>query len=269
MGMAEADWQAWRETALLCADAAAAVTRRWFRADPPVSFKDASSPIVTLADQESEAAMRAVIQARHPTHGIHGEEGGEDAGAPGAPVWVLDPIDGTIAFTCGKAQFCTLIGVTVGGVSVVGVIDQPIQGERWVGDPTGTTLNGARVSVCARELSSGRLASTAPEAFGISGVPRGFVQLARAMHVTTWGGDAYNYALLSSGFLDLVVESGLAWHDWAALVPVVRGAGGVITDWRGDALRPGYAQVVAAASPALHAAALERLAGDAWPGQGD
>lgn len=253
---------AWIETAHACADAARAVTRRWFRASPPIEYKDAVSPIVTVADQAAEAAMRAVIRARHPDHGIHGEEEADVVGASGAPVWVLDPIDGTIAFASGKPLFTTLIALTVDGVSQVGLIDQSIVGERWVGARgRGTELNGAPVSPSRQQdLSRCRLSCTSP---GIFTPPQlaAFSRLSSRVHVTSWGGDAYSYALLATGTVDLVIEAGLSWYDWAALVPVIEAAGGVITDWSGAPLRPGGADVVAAANPSLHAEALALLQG--------
>lgn len=253
---------AWIETAHACADAAREVTRRWFRASPPTSHKAASSPIVTLADEASEAAMRAVIRARHPSHGIHGEEGADVAAAPGAPVWVLDPIDGTIAFAIGKPLFTTLIAVTVDGVSQLGLIDQSISGERWLGvTGRGATLNGAALCTSGETvLSRCRLSSTSPGIF-TPGQRAAFDRLASRVHVTSWGGDAYSYALLATGTVELVVECGLSWYDWAALVPVIEEAGGVITDWSGAPLRRGSVSVLAAANPALHAEALAILQG--------
>ncbi|MFT4976201.1 MAG: inositol-phosphate phosphatase/L-galactose 1-phosphate phosphatase/histidinol-phosphatase [Myxococcota bacterium] len=250
----------WIETAHAAADAARAVTRRWYRASPPTEHKAAASPIVTLADQASEAAMRAIIRARHPDHSIHGEEASDFIGAPDAPTWVLDPIDGTIAFASGKPLFTTLIGLSIDGQSVLGLIDQSITDERWLGLPgTHTTLNTAPVTPSTETiLSRCRLAATAPDMFSPA-QQQAFSRLSSAVHVTTWGGDAYNYALLATGTIELVVEAGLSWYDWAAVSAVVRGAGGIITDWSGAPLRPGDADVVAASTPALHAQALSLL----------
>lgn len=252
--------ESWIETAHAAADAARQVTQRWYRSSPPTEHKDASSPIVTLADQDAEIAIRAVIRARHPEHGIHGEEGEDIAGAPGAPVWVIDPIDGTIAFASGKPLFTTLISVTQAGKSILGLIDQPIIGERWLGmSGRPSTLNGSPVHARGPvPLERSRLATSSPSYFGADHATA-FQRLSDRVHVTSWGGDAYNYGLLATGTLDLVVESGLAWYDWAALVPVVLGSGGVITDWSGAPLRAGPSDVVAASSPALHAAALSIL----------
>ena len=252
--------ESWIETAHAAADAAREVTRRWYRGSPPTEHKAASSPIVTLADQESESAIRAVIASRHPEHGIHGEEGEDIEGAPGAPVWVIDPIDGTIAFATGKPLFTTLVSVTCSGESVLGLIDQSITGERWLGGRgIPSTLNGVRVhSSAPTSLSRCRLGTTSPSYFSPSQLSS-FMRLSSSVHVTSWGGDAYNYALLATGTIDLVVEAGLSWHDWAALVPIVAGSGGVITDWSGGPLRPGQASIVAASSPSVHAAALSVL----------
>ena len=145
---------------------------------------------------------------------------------------------------------------------MLGVIDQLILGDRWVGQPgAATTLAGAVTPARAPvPVAEARLASTTPGFF--DGRPGLRERLTRAVHVVSWGGDAYNYGGLASGWVDAVVEAGLAVHDYAALVPVVEGAGGVITDWRGAPLRPadGPRDVLAAGDPALHAALLALLA---------
>ncbi|MEL6343715.1 MAG: inositol monophosphatase family protein [Myxococcota bacterium] len=252
----------WRSIALAAADAAAAVTRRWFRSLAAVEHKpEASSPIVTIADRQAEQAMRAILSDRLPDHGIFGEEEGA-TNADARYTWVLDPIDGTIAFASGKPLYTTLIALCEDQRPVLSVIDQPILGERWVGSGGETTLNGSPTVIRpVARLSEARLGSTTPGPLMTAGVWEAFSRVQSAVHVTTWGGDAYNYALLSSGHLHLVVENELEWYDWAALVPVVEGAGGIITDWSGAPLgeTAGRSQVLAAASPALHAAALACL----------
>ncbi|MBV9841817.1 MAG: histidinol phosphate phosphatase [Sphingomonadaceae bacterium] len=217
------------------ADAAGAAIRPHFRSGFAVEQKGDRSP-VTVADRAAEAAMRAILAARVPTDGIIGEEYGRER-EEAARLWVLDPIDGTRSFVAGRAIFGALIALIEDGVPVLGVIDQPIAGERWlgaVGRPT--TLNGApvRCRPCAA-LGDAHLATTGPSYFGAEGWAA-YGRASAAARDLLWGGDCYNYALLASGHLDLVIEEGLKLYDFAALVPVVEGAGGRMVDWRGAPL---------------------------------
>lgn len=228
------------------ADAAGAAIRPFFRARFRQEAKDDSSP-VTEADRAAEAAIRALIEQHRPNDGIIGEEYGIDR--PDAErVWVLDPIDGTRSFIGGRPIFGTLIALMVAGRPVLGVIDQPIAGERWIGAAGSPTLfNGqpARSRVCP-ELSHALFATTAPWFCS------GFEALRNATGDTLLGGDCYNYALLASGHADLVVEEGLKLYDWAALLPVVEGAGGRMSDWEGHALHKGSdGRVIAVGDPHL------------------
>ena len=243
------------------ADAAGAAIRPWFRRPFLVETKEDFSP-VTIADREAEAAIRALLARHRPADGVIGEEYGEDR-PDAARVWVLDPIDGTRAFVAGRPLFGTLVALLEDGVPVLGVIDQCIAGDRWVGG-TGhpTTLNGrpAHVRACAA-LSGAHLATTSPWLFA-GGDSARFEAVRLAARDTLLGGDCHNYGLLAAGHLDLVVESGLKIYDWAALVPVVTGAGGVMTDWDGAPLRRGSdGRVVAAGDMRTAAAARGILAG--------
>jgi len=241
------------------ADAAADAIRPYFRARYETDFKSDDSP-VTQADRAAEAAMRALLEKERPSDGIIGEEYGatrEEA----ERVWVLDPIDGTRSFIAGRPIFGTLIGLTQAGWPVLGIIDQPITRERWAG-LTGreTTLNGASVHTRrCRALSEAIVASTGPQYFpGCTG--EHFSALARGCRDTVWGGDCYNYALLASGHVDLVIEAGLKLHDLAALVPVVEGAGGRMCDWNGDPLtHDSDGNVIALGDPARLDDVLEAL----------
>ncbi len=243
------------------ADASGAVIRRYFRTPVAVDDKADESP-VTIADREAEAAIRAIVAVERPDHGIIGEEHGSDR--PDAEwVWVIDPIDGTKSFITGRPIFGTIIALLHGGVPVLGVIDQPIVGDRWVGAAGhGTTFNGAaaRVRACP-SLGAAILGTTSPDAFAGDDFAA-FRRVAGGVKIPIYGGDCYSYGLVAAGHLDLVVESGLKLYDWAGLVPVVVGAGGVMTDWSGRPLALGSdGRVVAAGDPACHAAALARLAG--------
>ncbi|KYF71001.1 histidinol-phosphatase [Sorangium cellulosum] len=241
------------------ADASGAVIRRYFRKGIEADDKEDASP-VTVADREAEVAMRELLAARAPGHGIVGEElGRENEGAE--LVWVLDPIDGTKAFITGKPLFGTLIALLHRGRPVLGVIDQPVLGERWLGVLGRETLwNGApaRVRACAG-LSDVRLSTTGPQYFSPAAA-RAFGAVAARAKLVSYGGDCYQYGLVASGCVDVVVEHGLKLHDFAALVPVITGAGGLMTDWEGRPLDAASAgDVVAAGDPRAHAEVLAAL----------
>ncbi|HEX7967716.1 MAG TPA: histidinol-phosphatase [Stellaceae bacterium] len=244
------------------ADAAGAVIRGYFRQKIAVDDKSDLTP-VTIADREAEAAMRGIIAERFPEHGIIGEEHGR-ARPDADHVWVLDPIDGTKSFISGIPLFGTLIALVHRGRPVLGVIDQPILRERWLGAAgRATTLNGApvRTRPCA-SLGAATLFSTAPEIMFKGADAQGFAQLRGAVKLARNGADCYAYAQLASGFIDLVVEAGLKPYDYCALVPVIEGAGGVITDWQGRALDLGSdGRVIAAGDPTLASLARAKLNG--------
>jgi histidinol phosphatase-like enzyme (inositol monophosphatase family) len=242
------------------ADAAGDAIRPFYRARFTIETKADLSP-VTQADRAAERAIRALLAQHRPDDGVIGEEYGADR--PDAPhVWVIDPIDGTRAFLAGRPLFGTLIALLEENRPVLGVIDQPIARDRWLGaQGRPTTLNEApaRTRACAA-LAQAHLATTGPTYFtGPDGAA--FESLRSQARDTLWGGDCHNYGLLASGHLDLVVEAGLKLHDYAALVPVVEGAGGRMTDWHGrplDASSDG--RVIAAGDPALIDAAIAALA---------
>ena len=247
------------------ADAAGAVIRPYFRHEAGLEMKADNSP-VTRADREAEAAMRRLLDAERSGDGVHGEEYGVKQGVTGRQ-WVLDPIDGTRSFTVGRAIFGTLIALMEDGWPVLGVIDQPVQRERWVGVAgRPTTFNGAPVRTRAcPALDGAALATTSPHLFAQGDVPH-FMALVAAVsgdapgQGPVYGGDCYNYGLLASGHLDLVCESGLKLHDFAALAPVVEGAGGRLCDWNGDPLTASSeGHVLAIGDPARMDDVLEAL----------
>ncbi|MFV0624529.1 histidinol-phosphatase [Sphingomonas sp. ac-8] len=248
------------DLALRLADAAGAAIRPRFRAEYGLETKEDASP-VTLADKEAEAAMRRLLVAERPKDGILGEEEGERPGTSGRQ-WVLDPIDGTRAFIAGRPIFGTLIALVEDGWPVLGIIDQPILRERWlgvVGRPT--TLNGQEVRTRrCRDLADALLATTSPALFTDDQL-HAFEHVDAAVRSTVLGGDCYNYACLASGHLDVVIEAELKLHDFAALVPVVEGAGGRMCDWAGDPLHAGsIGEVIAAGDPARIDDLLDALA---------
>ncbi|MBI4968135.1 MAG: histidinol-phosphatase [Rhodospirillales bacterium] len=253
--------EGWMALAQRLADAAGTVIRRYFRQPIAVDDKADQSP-VTIADREAEQAMRELIVQAYPDHGIFGEEHGVTQGRSGL-VWVLDPIDGTRAFITGKPSFGTLIGLWEGERPILGIIDQAILNERWLGVAgRPTTLNGkpVRCRPCDA-VSKAALYATAPEMFAGDTAPA-FERLRQAVKLPRFGADCYAYALLASGFVDLVAEASLKPYDYAALVPVIEGAGGVTSDWQGRPLTlKSNGTVLAAGDARAHAQALALLRG--------
>lgn len=250
------------------ADAAGEVIRKYFRKSFEIIDKEDLSP-VTIADRTAEEAMVAIIQENLPSHAIFGEENGWNCKEKTADyVWVLDPIDGTKSFITGKPLFGTLIALLHKGVPIVGIIDQPVLRERWIGVcGRQTTLNGQEVSsrACSK-LSQAYLYTTSPHLFS-GDAESAFVRVRDKVKVPLYGCDCYAYALLASGFVDLVIESGLKPYDFLSLVPVIEGAGGAITDWEGKQLHweassdstPASYNVVAAGDKQLHQQVLNLL----------
>jgi inositol-phosphate phosphatase/L-galactose 1-phosphate phosphatase/histidinol-phosphatase len=253
------------DLALNLADTSGPVILDYFRSDFDVERKADSSP-VTRADREAETVLRQRLAAEVPEHGIFGEEhGGERLDAE--YVWVLDPIDGTRAFINGIPLFGTLIALTRNGAPVLGVIDHPALGERWlgvVGVPTrhwGRGDDGDQVQVRRCEgLNQALLCTTSPEMFSKDQHAR-YRRVKAKVRDTRFGTDCYAYAMVASGQTDLVVEAGMKPYDYLAHAVVVAGAGGTITDWQGEPLTldsPG--SVLAAGDARVHAAALAFLA---------
>jgi histidinol phosphatase-like enzyme (inositol monophosphatase family) len=243
------------------ADAARPIAARYFRTPVAIDDKTDSSP-VTIADREAETAMRDLLQHHVPDHGVFGEEHGA-VRTDAEYVWVLDPIDGTKAFITGLPIFGTLIALLHRGRPVMGIIDQPILKERWLGvEGQRSTFNGTPVSVRACDaLAKAYMYSTAPLMFP-GAYEKPHEALTRQVKLFRWGGDCYAYGLLASGHVDLVVEASLKLYDFAALVAVIKGAGGLITDWRGRELdMQSDGSVLAAGDPAAHRAAMAVLAG--------
>jgi myo-inositol-1(or 4)-monophosphatase len=212
---------------------------------------------VTEIDRAAERALRAAIERTRPDDGIEGEEYGivRDT-APRR--WLLDPVDGTRALICGLPSWTTLVALVEDGEPVAGFIDAPALDELMIGLPGRTTLNGVPVQVSGcTKLDEARLSSTDPYLFA-GEEAEAFDRVRLAVRLTRFGYDALAYARLAAGHLDLVVESGLKRHDWAALVPVVRGAGGVVGDWSGGTDFDGGA-IVAASSQELFDAAVGLL----------
>ena len=243
------------------ADAAGAAIRPYFRQPLAVDDKPDLSP-VTAADRAAELAMRELIEAGFPEHGIIGEEFGR-VREVAEFVWVLDPIDGTKSFISGVPLFGTLIALTRAGRPILGIIDQPISRERWVGAAgRATTLNGRaiRCRECTA-LATATLFATTPDMFGGPDAAA-FARVSAAVKLTRFGADCYAYGLLAAGFVDLVLEASLKPYDFCAMIPIVEGAGGIATDWRGAGLGlASEGRVLVAGDRRVYQAALALLDG--------
>ena len=239
--------------------------RPFFRTALGVENKSRSGGFdpVTAADRAAEAAMRALIKQTFPEHGILGEE--FDAERPDAEyVWVLDPIDGTKSFICGMPAWGTLIALMRRGEPIYGMMHQPFTREHFIGDGSAASYRGPagdralRTRACA-ELKEAVLLTTSPllmrkpdrQCFG---------RVERTVRLSRYGGDCYAYCMLAAGQVDLVIETELKPHDVLPLIPIIEGAGGVITSWEND--RPhGGGRIIAAGDRRLHAQAMELLKG--------
>jgi histidinol phosphatase-like enzyme (inositol monophosphatase family) len=246
-------------TALRLVDVATPIAKKYFRQPIPIDDKADDSP-VTIADREIEHAMRTVLREACPNDAIVGEEfPHENLGA--SRTWVLDPIDGTRSFITGKPCFGTLIALLQDGIPVLGIIAQPITGEIWLGaQGQPSTLNEQNIATRrGRSLPEAYMYTTGPEIFTDGAETDAFARLSQQVKYTRYGGDCYAYGLLAGGYIDLVCEAGLKLYDYAALIPVITGAGGVIADWSGNPPNIGAAiddisrsqQILAAGTPDL------------------
>ena len=257
MSAALSNWQEYADFANRLADASGAVIRPYFRKPFAVTDKagkaDPFDP-VTTADQEAERAIRSLIRHAYPDHGILGEEEGSTKGKD-ALTWVIDPIDGTRSFMTGMTSWGTLIALNDGVRPVIGLMDQPVTGERFLGTPEGATLNGDALKTreCAT-LGEAILYSTVPEMFSRPNWKAGFEAVEQAVRMRRFGGDCYAYCLLAMGQIDLVIEAGLNPYDIQALMPIIQGAGGVVTTWAGTPADQG-GLIVAAGDARVHDAA--------------
>ena len=242
------------------AEASGPILRRYFRSGVAVIDKPDSSP-VTIADREAEQALRKLIAAEHPDHGVIGEEFGADR--PGAEhVWVLDPIDGTKSFITGRPLFGTLIALCRAGRPILGVVDHPALNERWIGasgHPTRHNGTVVKARACP-SLERAALFASSPHMFEDGHGEAGFTRVRRAAKLVQYGSDCYHYGLVASGHGDLAIEARMAIYDYLAAVPVVEGAGGRVTDWQGKPLTLASGdRVLAVGDPALHQRVLALL----------
>ncbi|MCC5870137.1 MAG: histidinol-phosphatase [Gammaproteobacteria bacterium] len=218
---------------------------------------------VTIADREVETCLREGLRQAWPEHGVRGEEFAPTAGSSEF-TWLIDPIDGTRAFISGMPLWGILLGLLEAGRPRLGFMHQPYLGEIFGGDGEQAWLlrNGSREALRTRpvgSLAEAVLYTTHPDQFANDADTGRHARLAGRVRLSRYGGDCYSYCMLAAGHVQLVVESGLQDYDILPLVPIIEGAGGVVTDWQGHALRGG-GQVLASADAALHAQALAVLA---------
>ncbi len=234
-----------------------------FRAGAAVDNKSSEGfDPVTEADRAAEQAVRRMIEARFPDHGITGEEFGPKP-ARSSFSWVVDPIDGTRAFICGLPVWTTLIALKHGETPVLGVMNQPFIGELFIGGPYGSWSehhSGKRALRVrpASALKDAALATVAPELYRSTRQQAVLARMKKATRMIRYGGDAYFFALLAAGLIDIAMDADLKPYDIAALIPIVEGAGGIVSTWEGAPAAEG-GDVIAAASPALHAEALRLM----------
>ena len=263
-----ADAEAWRDYLPLAhrlADESGAVILRYFRQTLAIDDKDhiAGFSPVTVADREAEATIRALIEAACPDHGILGEEYGHER--PDARfTWVIDPIDGTKAFISGMTTWGTLIALQDRGRGIIGILNQPFLGERFVGHGEGAYLGERRLRTRpCDDLGAAVLYATEPDMFAPA-ERIAFDALAARTRMRRFGADCYAYGMLAAGFIDLVVEASMNIWDYAALIPIIEGAGGRVTAWDGGPVGAD-GRVLAVGDPRMQKAALEILAQAADP----
>jgi len=251
------------------ANAAAEITLSRFKKPINVTNKGQKLGLdydpVTKADHDTEKAIRSLINQYYPDHSILGEEQGHDQKKGrnkdnGHWTWVIDPIDGTRAYICGIPTWGTLVALNDGARPLYGMLDQPYLKERYIGTPEGAYLNGQKINCRpCRDLSEATISTTDPtQFFSTAEDARCFHRVAAQARLIRNGYDCYAYAMVATGFMDVVIESGLEAYDIQALIPIIEGAGGIITDWTGGSAAEG-GQVVAAATPELHAQVLTLL----------
>lgn len=253
------------------ADAADAVTLPMFRNPVAIDNKEADQGTfdpVTLADQNAEKAIRALIEEHFPTHGILGEEFGHKK-TDSPYQWILDPIDGTRSFISGIPLWGTLIGLTFEGKAVFGLNSQPHIGERFWGYGRSCLYQGPRetygqlTTSKQTDLSQALAGTTAPEIFKTPSDKANFQAIHDKVRLMRFGGDCYFYCALASGSIDLVIEQDLYAYDIAALIPIVEGAGGIVTNWAGEPIvfddNLEKTSILATANKTLHEKALSLL----------
>lgn len=238
------------------ANISANIIKQYFRTGMNIEHKEDNSP-VTVADKNAEETMRRAIIKEYPEHGIIGEEFGsykEDAEYK----WVLDPIDGTKSFVCGVLSFGTLIALLKNDEPILGVINQPILNEFLIGDNKTTLINNKRTSVRkCKDISEAVLLTTDHINIEEYQSLEKFEKLIRKVKLYRNWGDCYGYYLLATGFADVMIDPIMSFWDTMALIPIIKGAGGIITDYKGD--DPVNGNSIIAASPGIHSQVIKCL----------
>jgi histidinol phosphatase-like enzyme (inositol monophosphatase family) len=229
------------------------IIKQYFRKSIYIENKEDESP-VTIADKETELKIRDLISNRYPNHGILGEEfKGKDIESE--YLWVIDPIDGTRSFIAGHKDFGTLIALLHNKKPIIGIINCPIHKERWLGvHGQQTTMNGHKVSTSNKKtLDQSYLSSTGLYMFKNDNFKKSFEQIIKKTRYHRFGGDCYNYGMVASGYIEIVIENMLKLHDYMALIPIIEGAGGKITDKYGKMINfDSDGSVVVSANEQLH-----------------
>ncbi len=259
------DWQDLTRFAMALARASAIEILPWFRRNAEIAVK--AGPVwdpVTEGDRAGERVIRKMIEERYPDHGINGEEYGVKEGRSGF-TWILDPVDGTRSFVCGMPTWATLIGLTFEGQPVVGLMNQPFVGDMFYGSPEGAWLDHRGDSHAIRTrtgvgLAAATIGTTAPELYRSPPDYAGFERLRKKAQLTRYGGDAYFFAVMAAGHIDIAMDANLQTYDIAPLLPIVTGAGGVYAEWTGGNAATG-GNVITAGSQALLEEALTVMRG--------
>jgi myo-inositol-1(or 4)-monophosphatase len=253
------DWNGLTDFAIALANASAQEILPYFRRNADIEVK--SGPVwdpVTEGDRAGERIIRQMIEERYPDHGIHGEEYGRKEGKSGF-TWILDPVDGTRSFVCGMPTWATLIGLMFEGRCVVGLMNQPVVGDLFFGNPHGAwhDYRGSRHKIKTRtgvELANARIGTTAPELYRTEKDQAAFQRLRSRVQLTRFGGDAYFFAVLAAGHLDIAMDANLMAYDIMPLIPIVEGAGGCVAEWNGGDPARGGNVITAGSRPLLEEA---------------
>ena len=242
------------------ADIASTISKDKFRSKLEINTKNGNYP-VTAVDLAIEEKIRAMIKKNYSEHGVIGEEF-SDFGKDKEYVWVIDPIDGTAAFTVGKPTYSTLIALLKNGEPIIGVIDQPILEERFIAAKDfGAWLNGHKIHTSSCDtFAMARLNATTPYMFKTEYEKAVFAAVQKQVKVTSFGGDSYAYGLLASGHIDVIIEADLKYYDVASIIPIIEESGGVITDWQGKPITMNFSgQCLATANAQLHKLVLKTI----------
>jgi len=235
------------------ADESSKIIKKYFRKPLSIYSKEDESP-VTIADKNTELKIRELIESKYPNHGILGEEfEGKDIDSE--YLWVIDPIDGTRSFIAGHKDFGTLIALLHNKKPIIGIINCPMHEERWVGVKGEITrMNNQLVKTSnVKILNKSYLSTTGLYMFENDKFKIGFNKIRSQTRYHRFGGDCYNYGMLASGFIDIVIENTLKAHDYMALIPIIEGAGGIITDKYGKSIHLNSdGSVVVSANDILH-----------------